>query len=71
MRDIASKAEIAAGHLKPNALSLSDAIILGLASSAPAQTMAVALPALVAAAHYPGLLPIACAFVPMLGIALG
>jgi hypothetical protein len=37
MRDIASKPEIAAGHLKPNALSLSDAIILGLASSAPGQ----------------------------------
>jgi len=58
------------GHLKANALSLSDAIILGLASSAPAQTMAVALPALVAAVGYAGLLPIACAFVPMLGIAL-
>jgi amino acid transporter len=59
------------GHLKANALSLSDAIILGLASSAPAQTMAVALPALVAASNYAGLLPIASAFVPMLGIALG
>ena len=57
-------------HLKENALSLGDAIILGLASSAPAQTMAVALPALIAS-HYAGLLPIACAFVPMLGIALG
>lgn len=60
-----------ARHLKANALSLGDAIILGLASSAPAQTMAVALPALVAAANYSGLLPIACAFIPMLGIALG
>ena len=39
-----------AGHLKAGALSLSDAIVIGLASSAPAQTMAVALPALVAAA---------------------
>jgi len=57
-------------HLKANTLSLSDAIVLGLASSAPAQTMAVALPALVAAIGYAGLLPIACAFVPMLGIAL-
>ena len=72
MRDVPSKAErTSTGHLKANALSLSDAIILGLASSAPAQTMAVALPALVAAANYAGLLPIACAFVPMLGIALG
>ena len=57
-------------RLKENTLSLSDAIVLGLASSAPAQTMAVALPALVAAIGYAGVLPIACAFVPMLGIAL-
>ena len=60
-----------ASHLKANALSLVDAIVLALASSAPAQTMAVALPALVMAANYAGLLPIVCAFVPMLGIALG
>jgi amino acid transporter len=60
----------AGSHLKANALSLSDSIILGLASSAPAQTMAVALPALVAATNYAGVLPIACAFIPMLGIAL-
>lgn len=60
-----------ASHLKANALSLSDAIALGLASSAPAQTMAVALPALVAASNYAGVLPVACAFIPMLGIALG
>jgi amino acid transporter len=59
------------GHLKANALSLGDAIVLGLASSAPAQTMAVALPALVVASNYAGLLPISCAFVAMLGIALG
>jgi amino acid transporter len=57
-------------RLKANTLSLCDAIVLGLASSAPAQTMAVALPALVAAIGYAALLPIACAFVPMLGIAL-
>jgi len=66
-----AKTEMVPGsHLKTNALSLSDAIVLGLASSAPAQTMAVALPALVAAVGYAGLLPIVCAFVPMLGIAL-
>jgi amino acid transporter len=70
MSDAPSKTATS-GHLKANALSLSDAIILGLASSAPAQTMAVALPALVVAVNYAGLLPIACAFVPMLGIALG
>jgi amino acid transporter len=67
----AARMEKASGsHLKANTLSLSDAIVLGLASSAPAQTMAVALPALVAAIGFAGLLPIACAFVPMLGIAL-
>jgi len=60
-----------AGHLKADALSLVDAIVLGLASSAPAQAMAVALPTLVIAANYAGLLPIVCAFIPMLGIALG
>jgi amino acid transporter len=61
----------ASSHLKANALSLSDAIILGLASSAPAQTMAVALPALVVACGYAGLLPIVCVFLAMLGISLG
>src|SRR5215472_5715146 len=60
-----------AGPLQANALSLADAIILGLASSAPAQTMAVALPALITATNYAGLLPIVCAFIPMFGIALG
>jgi len=69
--DSPAKMEMApSGHLKANALSLTDAVVLGLASSAPAQTMAVALPALVAAVGYAGLLPIACAFIPMLGIAL-
>lgn len=72
MPEISTQSAIAPrSHLKANALSLSDVIILGLASSAPAQTMAVALPALVAASNYAGILPIACAFVPMLGIALG
>jgi amino acid transporter len=60
-----------AGRLHANALTLADAIILGLASSAPAQTMAVALPALITAVNYAGLLPIVCAFIPMFGIALG
>ena len=72
MSEVQSKTVAApASHLRANALSLSDAIILGLSSSAPAQTMAVALPALVAAANYAGLLPIACAFIPMLCISLG
>ena len=70
-KPLAGTGKAPSSHLKANALSLSDAIVLGLASSAPAQTLAVALPALVAASGYAGLLPIACAFVPMLGIALG
>ena len=67
---VATMEKASSSRLKANTLSLSDAIVLGLASSAPAQTMAVALPALVAAIGYAALLPIACAFVPMLGIAL-
>lgn len=59
------------GKLKPNVLNLGDAIILGLASSGPAQTMAASLAALVAASHYAGLLPILLSFLPMVGIALG
>jgi amino acid transporter len=71
MADVSCKpGDASTSHLKANALSLTDAIVLGLASSAPAQTMAVALPALVVATGYAGLLPIVCAFVPMLGIAL-
>jgi amino acid transporter len=67
---VATMEKASGSRLKANTLSLSDAIVLGLASSAPAQTMAVALPALAAAIGYAGLLPLACAFVPMLGIAL-
>ena len=68
----ALKKEIAqTQNLRQNTLSLGDAVILALASSAPAQTMAVALPALVAACNYAGLLPIACTFIPMIGIAIG
>ena len=47
-----------------------DAIILGLSSSGPAQTIAVSLASLVAACAYGGPMPILLAFVPMLGIAL-
>jgi amino acid transporter len=51
--------------------SLGDAIILGLSSSGPAQTMAVSLAAMVAACGYGGVLPVLICFVPMLGIAVG
>ena len=47
-----------------------DAIILGLSSSGPAQTIAVSLAGLVAVSAYGGVVPILLAFVPMLGIAV-
>ena len=52
-------------------VGLGDAIVLGLSSSGPAQTLAVSLAALVAACHYGGVVPIVICFVPMLGIAIG
>ncbi len=52
-------------------VSLGDAIVLGVSSSGPAQTLAVSLAALVAACHYGGVVAVLLAFVPMLGIALG
>ncbi|HEX3848080.1 MAG TPA: hypothetical protein VHV81_11930, partial [Steroidobacteraceae bacterium] len=51
-------------------VGLGDAIILGLSSSGPAQTMAVSLAGLVAVAGYGGVVPILLCFVPMLGIAI-
>jgi amino acid transporter len=51
--------------------SLGDAIILGLSSSGPAQTLAVSLAAMVAACRYGGLVPVLACFLPMLGIAVG
>lgn len=55
----------------PGRFSLGDAIVLGLSSSGPAQTLAVSLAAMVAACGYGGVLPVLLCFVPMLGIALG
>jgi len=57
-------------RLKQNAVNLGDAIIIGLASSGPAQSMAVSLAAIVAASGYAGVLPIVISFIPMIGIAL-
>ena len=51
--------------------ALSDAIVLGLSSSGPAQTLAVSLAGLVAACGYGGIVPVLLCFVPMLGIAIG
>lgn len=57
-------------ELKHNALGIGDAIILGLSSSGPSQTMAVSLAGIVAASSYAGILPILISFIPMLGIAI-
>jgi amino acid transporter len=51
-------------------VGLGDAIVLGLSSSGPAQTLAVSLAGLVAVSGYGGVLPILICFVPMLGIAI-
>ena len=50
-------------------IGLGDAIVLGLSSSGPAQTLAVSLASLVAAAGYGAPVPILLCLVPMLGIA--
>ena len=52
-------------------IGLGDAIVIGLSSSGPAQTLAVSLASLVAVCHYGGAVPILLCFVPMLGIAIG
>jgi amino acid transporter len=51
--------------------TLGDAIVLGLSSSGPAQTLAVSLAAMVAACRYGGVVPVLACFLPMLGIAVG
>ena len=53
-----------------NRVGLGDAIMLGLSSSGPAQTMAVSLAGLVAVSAYGGVIPILLCFLPMLGIAI-
>jgi len=58
------------GRLKPDAISYLSNLVIGVASTAPAYSLAAALPALVAAAKFglPGILILA--FVPMLFIAV-
>jgi len=53
-----------------NRVGLGDAIIMGLSSSGPAQTLAVSLAGLVAVSGYGGVVPILICFVPMMGIAI-
>jgi amino acid transporter len=50
---------------------LGDAIIMGLSSSGPSQTLAVSLASLVAVSGYSGVVPILICFIPMIGIAIG
>ena len=52
-------------------VGLGDAIIMGLSSSGPSQTLAVTLASLVAVSGYSGVIPILICFVPMIGIAIG
>jgi amino acid transporter len=51
-------------------IGLGDAIIMGLSSSGPSQTLAVSLAALVAVSGYGGVVPLLICFVPMIGIAI-
>ncbi len=56
--------------MKKAGVGIGDAIILGLSSSGPAQTLAVSLASLVAATAYGGAVAVLICFLPMLGIAL-
>jgi amino acid transporter len=51
-------------------VSLGDALIIGLSSSGPSQTIAVSLAGLVAVSGYGGVVPILICFLPMIGIAI-
>jgi amino acid transporter len=51
-------------------VGLGDAIIMGLSSSGPSQTLAVSLAALVGVSGYSGVVPVLICFVPMIGIAI-
>jgi amino acid transporter len=70
-----AKSRITAGKLTnptnpPDRVSLGDAIIMGLSSSGPSQTLAVSLAALVAVCGYGAVVPVLVCFVPMMGIAV-
>jgi amino acid transporter len=51
-------------------VGLGDAIVMGISSSGPSQTLAVSLASLVAVSGYGGVIPILLCFVPMIGIAI-
>jgi amino acid transporter len=61
---------VSASKLQANRVGLGDAIVMGLSSSGPAQTLAVSLAGLVAVSGYGGVVPILICFIPMIGIAI-
>ena len=61
---------MSATNLQSNRVGLGDAIVMGLSSSGPAQTLAVSLAGLVAVSGYGGVVPILICFIPMIGIAI-
>ncbi len=60
----------AAPNSRANSVGLGDAIIMGLSSSGPSQTMAVSLAGLMAVSGYASIIPILICFIPMIGIAI-
>lgn len=67
---MSSPSPLRRAHPERGRVGVGDAIILGLSSSGPAQTMAVSLAGLVAVSNYGGVIPIMLCLLPMLGIAL-
>src|SRR5580693_5612972 len=61
---------MSAVELKKNAISFASNVVIGVASTAPAYSLAAALPALVAAAKFGVPSIVVMAFVPMLFIAV-
>jgi amino acid transporter len=61
---------VSEAKLRSNRVGLGDAIVMGLSSSGPAQTLAVSLAGLVAVSGYGGVVPILICFIPMIGIAI-
>jgi amino acid transporter len=66
---VADHAAVVSHGLKKNAISFASNVVIGVASTAPAYSLAAALPALVAAAKFGVLAIIVLAFLPMLFIA--
>jgi amino acid transporter len=67
---LADAAETNHGQLKKGAISFASNVVIGVASAAPAYSLAAALPALVAAAKFGVPAVLIAAFVPMLFVAV-